>query len=102
MATMQTAKLSGLWDFYGTVANKCPALYVLTSWEEMKHAYVSSGTWEERVTALYQAAYDRSMDSCEISNSQYQDYTEDCQFSNEAELDAITNELASVLGHTNF
>ena len=102
MTTMQIAKLSGLWEFYGTVANKCPAIYVLTSWEEMKHAYLSGDCFESGLEILHQAAYDRSMDSCEISNSQYRDHVEDCQFSNEAEIDTIANELASVLGHSNF
>ena len=102
MTKTQTVKLSGIWEFYSEVSSKCPAIYVLTSYEEMRRAYGSNGTWKERVTALYYSAEKRSMENCEISNSQYQDYTEDCQFSNEAEIDAIANELASVLGHTNF
>ena len=102
MTKTQAIKLSGIWEFYEKVSRKCPAIYVLSTWEEMQDAYLSGDCFESGLEILHQAAHDRSMDSCEISNSQYQDYMEDCQFSNETEIEAIAIELANVLGHTNI
>ena len=103
MAIMQTVKLSGIWKFHLAVQGTCPAIWTLTSMEETQNAYDAGDTWKARLTALYRAAEQRSMDSCEITCSNWSyGGGEDYSFSNDGELDAIANELRAVLGHTCF
>ena len=97
MSQTRTEKTSGFWLFTEAVQTSCPAIYVLTSMPELRRAYQGGETFSERLRTLYEAAYQNSMENCEISNSQYNDYCEDIEFSNEGEIEAIARELAAGL-----
>ena len=102
MTHTRSSKTTGFWLFTEAVQTSSPAIYVLTSLPELRRAYQSGKTFSERLRTLYEAAYENSMNNCEISNSQHRDYCEDLTFSNEGEIEAISRELAAVLGHRNF
>ena len=102
MSQTRTEKPSGFWIFTESVQTSCPAIYVLTSMPDLRRAYQGGKTYSERLRKLYNSAYENSMGGCEITNSQYNDYCEDIEFSNEGELEAIARELAAVLGHRHF
>ena len=102
MSQTRTEKASGFWIFTEAVQTSSPAIYVLTSMPDLRRAYQGGKTYSERLRRLYDSAYANSMKGCEITNSQYNDYCEDIEFSNEGELEAIARELAAVLGHRHF
>ena len=102
MTKTRTEKTTGFWIFTEAVSTSCPAIYILSSLPDLRRAYQAGKTYSARLTKLYQLVYETAMGNCEITNSQYNDYCEDIEYSNEGEIEAIARELAAVLGHTMF
>lgn len=98
----RTEKASAFWLFVESVSTSCPCIYTLSSVPDFQYAYGAAESFSGQLKVLYKLTVERSLDNCEVSNSQYNDYCEDIEFSNEGELEAIARELAAVLGHRHF